>query len=645
MTNWAIERFERIQDYIGNWTGEYVLPDLCSAKFQKLIKGVAGIIRSTMRDDASIKLQYTNSTVAYCSHPLDNPNSITINIPKFYLSRDFYEILEYNNDDTLPYYVLATIAFVITHETIHSLYTPYSVKQEELLNSKFCDSSSARKTILFTISNLYEDNAIHSVSRYESYGYYIQNGLDIVLNRETFEFCKSKVAEQFELSGKVDLQELISLITNLRNADFFDDPIWDCEFNTRAGYVVDLSKIRDIFLNSMSVVEYNDAYLQQHADDVYQIMEILCPQDEFNKYYRDESDQFSDYVMELIKSIQRLKNKNGERQGINFVPDFDNIVFTGESDDENAPNEDSILIEIEDLVEEIFKEVEGEEVKRPTNEKWKAQPVFTEGVKLIDLSKRETQDKTPELAPEYLVFGKIMSVLKTRMHQQKPIIHDTSGDELALDNLHNWKRTREVFKESVRSSSLELDTEIAIVGDMSGSMTSDELYKQMLQALYSIGVSLRNSRSKFALYCHTTSRTTDIYFLGGNIKQQGEIEIGISNAYQINMSGNNDADVIEWVYRNAFTSKKNRKFIFMLSDGLPCQSARGAESGLDTHDYMRFIIEVGRNEGYNIYGIALTDSVIRSNEELYGENYTIDASVDLEIKLKEIVLGIQKGIR
>jgi nitric oxide reductase activation protein len=109
------------------------------------------------------------------------------------------------------------------------------------------------------------------------------------------------------------------------------------------------------------------------------------------------------------------------------------------------------------------------------------------------------------------------------------------------------------------------------------------------------------------------------------------------------LNGNNDADVIEYLSNNAFSSYKNRKFLFVLSDGQPIQTRKGYESGLDTYDYMRKVIQDARDNGIYVFGVALVESVIRMNNELYGKEYTIDATGNLESALMNLIELIQEG--
>jgi hypothetical protein len=139
-----------------------------------------------------------------------------------------------------------------------------------------------------------------------------------------------------------------------------------------------------------------------------------------------------------------------------------------------------------------------------------------------------------------------------------------------------------------------------------------------------------------------------VYFLGGQgytfkSHQVGNIVAGFSNTNKIDLNGNNDADVIEYLSNNAFSSYKNRKFLFVLSDGQPIQTRKGYESGLDTYDYMRKVIQDARDNGIYVFGVALVESVIRMNNELYGKEYTIDATGNLESALMNLIELIQEG--
>lgn len=624
-----IERFEKIRKFINEWTRKSELPPISSQKFKLLANGANGIVKSFMRDSSRIKIQYTNSNVAYCSCPFDNPDEITINVPNFYLTREYYSRLGYNGEPLLPYYVLMTLGFVLTHETIHSLYTHYGKRQKEFLDFKFKKYNHTKlQRFVNIISNLYEDNVIHNVSYDKQYYAYIENGIDLVFDAETFELNKCNFLEKNK-KGIIGIDDIIPLLMNLRNIKYFDDLIWEVPYKSSSGKTKTLSKIRDLFLRSMFVVEYNDDYLKQHAEDVY----LICAE-----LFGDDFEELSEIEFSDIL-VQSEFDQNG--RVITIIPSSMKEVatYTGEGSSNIRFEKEALFFQIDDA--ELGTEKADNKQKFKIT---KALPSLNDSLVTTDLTSYKKGIEKRNIKPEYNGFGRTMAINKTRANLTKPIEYGKIGDELALENLHVYNKSGEIFRESNTVNRLATDFEVAIVGDMSGSMEYNDLYKIMLDALYSIGVSLNRSRSKFGVYLHTTDNyNIQVYYLGGNIKKTKSIDIGFSNTNKIKMNNNNDSDVIEWVCENAFTKKKNRKFVFMLSDGIPCPSKRSVASGLEIEDYMRYIIEEKRKLGFNIFGIALVDSVLEKNIELYGEHFTLDGSENIDRTLRKIMIKIQKG--
>jgi nitric oxide reductase activation protein len=109
----------------------------------------------------------------------------------------------------------------------------------------------------------------------------------------------------------------------------------------------------------------------------------------------------------------------------------------------------------------------------------------------------------------------------------------------------------------------------------------------------------------------------------------------ISNAVHIDLQENYDGFAI-YSLKDYFL-KSTKRFMIVLSDGQP--SGNGYRGGA-ANEHTKKIVDNLRKDGTNVYAISLVESVVQANNQIYGKQYNINGSGNLDSELRKLIVNL-----
>jgi hypothetical protein len=190
----------------------------------------------------------------------------------------------------------------------------------------------------------------------------------------------------------------------------------------------------------------------------------------------------------------------------------------------------------------------------------------------------------------------------------------------------------------------EKKPELAIAVDTSGSTNYRDLIGKLISSVAGIHNSLKKVRIKFAIIAHNAGHNSNIYPICNyglkgkskfnNSKLKGILQSLAGRGDNRNCDGTVIAECVK-----LFTKSPNKKIILMLTDGRPTvgTSSRSASS------WLIYNIDKARNLGIEVYAIALTQEIVNQTENLYGKEFVIDASGNVQANLQKVIRRMIDG--
>ena len=187
-----------------------------------------------------------------------------------------------------------------------------------------------------------------------------------------------------------------------------------------------------------------------------------------------------------------------------------------------------------------------------------------------------------------------------------------------------------VFKRRTAETDL-LDTAIIILGDGSGSMSGEKF------ATMAKGCALCNEAFGNVLHVPLSiaafSSSGDIPVIGimkgFNERVSADVMSERFADFLIHMSGNNDADTLQWAYRRILERPEKRKVIIVLSDGSPADGLGDPYYALE--QVTKEILREGR---VDLYGIGILDDNVK---HFYPKSKVIYHIGELEHALVDVM--------
>lgn len=315
--------------------------------------------------------------------------------------------------------------------------------------------------------------------------------------------------------------------------------------------------------------------------------------------------------------------------------------------------------EVEKLVEENKKEVSKaaqafeKEVEREAREKEVTDQLerndgtlnfLAKNIKVSEVSKVSYNDgelMKIEFSNRFVQLLKQMrTVLPT--HGRGKI----TGGKLDVLRLHQVAIDNKVFSQrTIESAGNNDKIEMIILVDASGSMGRHvgggrKLFDQCISVTHKIFSALVNANVSSQVFAHTS--------YGGNLPHLIKIADNTTKnftkkfelALGLGLAENLDGVIINEIVKNHFVSdSRTQKVLLVLSDGSPQSPNYPNYLGVP---HTTSVVENARKMGVKVYSISLVEEVVKGNNRIYGADYNIDASKNLD---KEMVNLVTKLVR
>lgn len=269
----------------------------------------------------------------------------------------------------------------------------------------------------------------------------------------------------------------------------------------------------------------------------------------------------------------------------------------------------------------------------------------------------------------FLTLAQHLKYVRAKKMKTSPPKNKGRLDKRRLHKISHSDKIMRVNNQVARSR----DTpQVIIVVDVSGSTNwnttnpetgaKETLCHLQLEAALGSVISLANAGVPVSCFAHTaTPYKTQIYHIASYRMPIGQfgnddslvgyhtpnalpknIEDYFTTIDNVSHDSNHDGDVLLEM-KNWFNDQyEGKKVLIMISDGEPAgSSGRGQEvfrkNSSNNYDYPKFAAEYLRDNDISVFSISTVSSVVESNNYIYGEEYNIDASSDLNDELSKFV--------
>lgn len=570
-----------IYNKIKQWYGH--IPLFETQKFYDFV-GKSFVFADVLLQE-NYSVQFTQTETAFYKY--DDKHEI--HLSSGVLTKEYFQ----NNFDFEPdeYWSIGLINAFIIHEALHGKYT-YPITSPlglAKLNRKNLNKH-VDVNLISTICNIIEDIYIEYEGKKEAFGFFLEVPY-------VFMFSEDKLDDVVENEQHLESMIFFKNI-NLRNHCYFvDDPIG--------------SEVSKLLYEAEKETD-----IQKRHIISWKIYDILILGEEFintskktTSVWVEKGDEFLD--------------------GFSVSPDNKSIDISIKNDFNKRQKLYRIVNKINNELDEQIKGF----LNDPSNYKFssKNEPETI----VVDVTDLQYQESNVEFVQEFGDFAKYIINIRTPktikgVAKKRGRISNTDIYRIATDSRVCRKKTQETGIKNI---------EISLLVDASGSMGG--FYDEVLDVAYTIFISLRNARIPISVLSHTTKSSDDnpyiIKIASYNMayKNSVDIEQYFSNAKKIHQKNNADGIAILEASK-MFTARNYKKFIIVLSDGLPAYGFCGKN---DSIQHTKETIDNLRRKGVEIYSFSIKQDVVKNNNFIYGENFNINA-VNLNIEIQKLMKRI-----
>ena len=590
------------------WAGTGV-PEIGTPEYDKFIVGTAGMILRNIdynREIADrVRVTFANQPTATMTTGYipardsrrDSEQGWIITLPSWCLTKEVYKkLMPGASDQEMADASVAVINGLLSHEALHVLLTKRSKK--DILNGYDMDQLGNGFAMAVDVV---EDLFIEDRATYWS-GQFLQANGHMAVSDEKVMQAMAGFAMQPSLDTILPLLILL-------NVDSYEDAVWEM-------------LPEDVKELLKKIPHCKDAYDRAHL------------------------------AIQLYEMYPPAKTPKGASEDHSM---WDGVDKTGLGDSECRSPSGNRLHEIEQgMVKEIEKMFSG----------WQGDKYVVYGSKEIGsvppVIEQEVGDYEPGRASpmrivnwlcqdDDLNFVRLLKALRTINHAPGP--PEDKGPMLINTRLSRIVSDGKVFARQYDDARHQR-VEVVLLVDVSGSTDHRtvetgkygvvSLAQLMLSAAYRMFMSMREAGIACAAYVHTgvymyhskplLVHVTSYDLPGSQIDPQRAFEM----AYYVDRNENYDGFVLEKLSK-AFSGKKSRKVIIHLSDGAPYGVSYGGDA---SRKHTQAMIGWLRSIGIDVFSMSVDRYVVETNNMLYGREYNLDASRDLEAQMKALIAKI-----
>lgn len=249
----------------------------------------------------------------------------------------------------------------------------------------------------------------------------------------------------------------------------------------------------------------------------------------------------------------------------------------------------------------------------------------------IDIDSYRIPGTTVRTDPRFLWLGSILRQIKTVV--EPPVFPERRGIDLLDDELYRIRIDQKVMGEDLPEKQ-SVEKEIIILIDLSGSTMGSGLWLREAQAAKGAYLSLRDARDMVSVYGHNARDGNSLFEIVGPKTPNVDRRFNkISHA--LTRLGNYDHYVIKHLAKHGYVKPNTRKILIVLSDGQPC--------GPNGVELTKLAVDAARQQGVTVISMSLVESVIEDNDVIYGKQWNVDATDDLNQKMRDLVYQISQS--
>lgn len=528
-----------------------------------------------------------------------------IYLPAKCLSQEFYQnFSEYNETrHDLSTLIVGILTGFGVHEAAHIRETlPFNKAVQRSKYSKAiieCPHTALLKMLNNIVEDVYIDHGTFS----QPYGLFLSLTMELFFPQEQFEtLAKDYItAVDTETSLRVLLSLVLFLLTDSKHPRNREHPIWERE---------ELQPF--LSLITAATIENSPGRRMDITWKLYLLLE---------KFLTEEAERRGKGADEVDDALQ-----------VDILP-------TG-----TLPNgrQREIPVTLTDALKHLAAKIQQQfDTRQLKNQADNLPPpleldVLSPQVKTARYYDSSAENLLPD--PVFKGLGRILSLLKSVNWTPGP--PKKYGQKIVAQRLNRIGTDGKIFGYP-RPVNNKNDREVIMLLDLSGSMTHSDLVLRVTAAAWGAFNSLRVSRVRCAVYGHTSGdykyndQPTVYRIVNWGLRgpDTSDIIFRFRAAARISHQNNFDGLAIEYV-ATKFSKRNCPKVLLVLSDGQPHGTRYSGDAAV-THT--RNAVLALRKQGITVISLSLRDSVIKANDDIYGEKYNVDATTNLETHLREIV--------
>jgi len=304
-----------------------------------------------------------------------------------------------------------------------------------------------------------------------------------------------------------------------------------------------------------------------------------------------------------------------------------------------------ILDEIEGLDPEDFDRMseELEAIAKEVSDALVDEKKYSAGYDTVSWTTPVTKDVldvagySPTIEPVTKIdFSFLKELQAIRTLNRTPGAARTRGSVMVKSRLTRIATDGKIFAKRDAQRRQNKRVEVIINVDLSGS-TYGHVVNNEVGAAKAMSKTLMSAGIPHSVYGHTSTRRNRPLIIRIFSFQMKENDSNWKERFEkserLALCQNFDGVVINEL-AEAFTDREAQKFLINLSDGRP---AAPGYSGQAADDHTRKAIEAARNKGIGVFAISVVSHVVSANNALYGKEYNIDGSRNLNQQFRDLI--------
>ena len=279
--------------------------------------------------------------------------------------------------------------------------------------------------------------------------------------------------------------------------------------------------------------------------------------------------------------------------------------------------------------------------------------------KMIDVMDASSDDDYVERAFVKPNFSFLRNLLRLKTQNHTAGEAKKVGAKIVNTRLYRIATDQKICAQLNSTKLVKKECEFIILVDASGSMGGNRavddggnrvtLYQMVLSTAQQIFEAVRGAGISVSVYAHTSRflrssggsrfEAPMIYKIARFSAQKSTTNntVRFDKASHLALRENFDGLVIEQIAKE-FTNKNGQRVLLVLSDGTPWGPRY---QGSEANEHTKEVIKQTRKSGIGVFCMSLIDEVVRSNDYIYGNQYNVNATTNVQHQFEKIIAKIE----